>query len=367
MTTYLIINLLISLLCILSLVLLRNAPARTRFYVCLVTLVCWLIPWPYLQLGNEIESLSIPFNIVFELHNLVAHIGATNNGVTPDSASPALPLASINIVHSLTNWFWPVSLTFGVLLFCRDMVAYCYLNNQWQRLSTNQNELWQQAGFNSQPYEIRCMDECGPGMATGIIKPVIWLSQKRQKADNLRTILLHELTHIRQHDPLWLWLLNLAKCLLWWNPIVRVLRHYSAQQIELSCDEQCQQLLPRGQYQQQLIELTLWANQQSKKLSTRAEKSMPLILEMSSTKAFNLQRIQHLNKETPMKLRYSIILAALISTTLGIGLSNAKVNNPSPNIQSPKANPISQAFQLMAEQDYQSASAMLASMTSDTN
>jgi bla regulator protein BlaR1 len=239
------------------------------------------------------------------------------------------------------------------------------LQQEWLKRSKLNNTLWYQAGFQIQHCEIRSIDNCGPGMATGILKPTIWLNEQQQNSSTLHTILLHELTHIRQHDPLWLWLLNVLKCFMWWNPIVRWLCNYSARQIELSCDEQCQQLLPKGRYQQHLIELTLWANQQRKKLSTLAEKSMPMILEMSSTKAFNLQRIQHLNKETSMKLRYSIVLAALLSTTVGIGLSNAKVNQLTTEIQSSEPDPISQAFQLMAVEDYQGASALLAGMTSN--
>jgi tetratricopeptide (TPR) repeat protein len=66
-----------------------------------------------------------------------------------------------------------------------------------------------------------------------------------------------------------------------------------------------------------------------------------------------------------MKLRYSIVLAALLSTTVGIGLSNAKVNQLTTDSQSSEPDPISQAFKLIAVQDYQGASTMLAGMVSN--
>lgn len=364
MNTYFIINLLITLLSGLSLVLLTNAPARSRFYVCVFTLICWLVPWPHLQLTADIPSLYLPFNLVFELKNIVPDLTQIEQNSAQVAAAPISHFSWLSI-GKLTEWFWPVSLFIGLVLFCRDLISYYLLQQQWLRRSKRNNSLWQQAGFQAQHCDIRTMHDCGPGMATGILKPVIWLNQQQHNSNTLHTILLHELTHIRQHDPLWLWLLNLLKCLMWWNPIVRWLCRYSARQIELSCDEQCQQLLPKGQYQQQLIELTLWANQQRKKLSTLATKSMPMILEMSSTKAFNLQRIQHLNKEAPMKLRYSIVLAALLSTTVGIGLSNAKVNQLPTDIQSSKPDSLAQVFQLISIKDFKAADKLLTGMSNN--
>jgi beta-lactamase regulating signal transducer with metallopeptidase domain len=364
MSTYLIINLLITLLSGLSLFLLTDAPARSRFHVGVFTLSCWLVPWPHLQLAADISSVYLPFNIVFELKNIVPELTQIEQNLAPRAATPLSHFSWLSI-DVLTQWFWPLSLLIGLSLFSRNLFSFFLLQRQWQQNSKPNNALWHQAGFKAQHCDIRTMHDCAPGMATGLLKPVIWLNQQQQNSNTLHTILLHELTHIRQHDPLWLSLLNLLSCLLWWNPIAHWLCRYSAQQIELSCDEQCQQLLPRGRYQQHLIELTLWANQQRKKLSTPAKKSMPMILEMSSTKAFNLQRIQHLNKETPMKLRYSIVLAALLSTTVGIGLSNAKVNQLTTDSQSSEPDPISQAFKLIAVQDYQGASTMLAGMVSN--
>ena len=364
MNTYFIINLLITLLSGLSLALLTNAPARSRFYVCLFTIICWLLPWSHLQLATEITSLYLPFNVVFELKNIVPELTLSANDLANVAVAPKDNWSWLSI-NTLTQWFWPVSLFIGLFLFCRDIVSYHLLQQQWLKRSKLNNALWYQAGFDIQHCAIRSMDDCGPGMATGILKPVIWLNQQQHNSSTLHTILLHELTHIRQHDPLWLWLLNLLKCLMWWNPIVRWLCRYSARQIELSCDEQCQQLLPKGQYQQQLIELTLWANQQRKKLSTLATKSMPMILEMSSTKAFNLQRIQHLNKETIMKLRYRLVLLTLLTTSTGLAWSNANINKKSTEIQSTQTDSLAQVFQLISIKDFKGADKLLSGMSNN--
>jgi beta-lactamase regulating signal transducer with metallopeptidase domain len=131
---------------------------------------------------------------------------------------------------------------------------------------------------------------------------------------------LHELTHIRQHDPYWLWAINLVQRLFWWNPLIWFIVNYARQQIELSCDEQCKKHLPEGSYQLQLIKLTLQVNRHHHSLP------MPAVLQMSGTPAFNLQRINKLNKEHKMKKRYVIIMASLLSITGWIGFSNATIN-----------------------------------------
>jgi beta-lactamase regulating signal transducer with metallopeptidase domain len=93
-------------------------------------------------------------------------------------------------------------------------------------------------------------------MTTGLIKPIIWLESGQHVVEKIRTIILHELTHIRQHDPYWLWAINLVQRLFWWDPLIWFTVNYVRKQIELSCDEQCQKHLPKGGYQLQLIKLT---------------------------------------------------------------------------------------------------------------
>lgn len=355
MSTYLIINGLITLLGGLSLLLLTHAPARSRFYVGVFTLSCWLLPWPQLQLAADTSALYLPFNLVFEIKNSLPELSQLAQHSDQAVATPYSTFSWLSI-SELSQWFWPVTLVIGLCLFSRKLLGLYLLQRQWRQNSSPNNLLWQQAGFQTQHCAIRTMQDCGPGMATGILRPTIWLNQQQQDSGTLHTILLHELTHIRQHDPLWLLLLNLLSCLFWWNPVVRWLCRYSAQQIELSCDEQCQQLLPKGQYQQHLIELTLWANQQRKTLSTLATRPTPMILAMSSTKAFNLQRIQHLNKEISMKLRYQFVLLTFLTATAGVAWSNT--SNSSADIPA-----IKQVHQLMANNEFNQANLVLAEMT----
>ena len=366
MSTYLIINLLITLLAGISLILLHHAPARIRLYVCLFSVLCWLVPWPQLQFAADVSALYPSFNIVYELRQALPELTASSYDPAANMHVSKADWSWLSI-ETLKSWFWPVTVAIGLMLFSRDVLSYWHLQQQWLKRSHLNNALWRQAGFNTEHCEIRTLHDCGPGMATGLLKPIIWLNRQQQDSPYLHSILLHELTHIRQHDPRWLWLLSLLKCVLWWNPAVRWLCRYSAQQIELSCDEHCQQILPQGRYQQHLIELTLWANQQRKKLSVRAVEPMPMMLAMSSTKAFNLQRIEHLNKETTMKLRYRLVLLTLLTSTAGLAWSNAKVKHLPSETQSVQTASLSDVFQLIAANEVNQADKLLTDMRQHIN
>jgi beta-lactamase regulating signal transducer with metallopeptidase domain len=314
MISYLTITLLISSLCGLATVLLRGAPARLRFYICLMVLVCWLTPWQLMQFQAVSNSFTLPLNILTEFNWVNAPAVTQNTSVvapvTEQSSSPWFTFYSL----------WLTSFSIGLVLFLKDAVSYLKLHKRWINHSTLDNQTWATAQFTQPHCDIRRINSHAPGMTTGLTTPIIWLDSNQHDAEKIRTIVLHELTHIRQHDPYWLWAINLVQRLFWWNPLIWFTARYARQQVELSCDEQCKKHLPEGSYQLQLIKLTLQVNTQQHSLH------MPAVLQMSGTPAFNLQRINKLNEEHKMKKRYLLVMTALLSLTGWIGFSNATIN-----------------------------------------
>lgn len=329
MISYLTITLLISSLCGLAILLLRGAPARLRFYICLLILVTWLTPWQLMQfqtVSNAFDTFTLPLNILSEF-NWVKSAAKTQNTelVAPVTAQSS---SSLFTFYSL----WLAAFSIGLVLFLKDAVSYLKLHKRWIKNSTLDNQTWNTAQIAQPNCDIRRINSHAPGMTTGLTTPIIWLDSNQHDAEKIRTIVLHELTHIRQHDPYWLWAINLVQRLFWWNPLIWFTAHYARQQIELSCDEQCKKHLPEGRYQLQLIKLTLQVNTQQHSLP------MPAVLQMSGTPAFNLQRINKLNEEHNMKKRYVVVMASLLSLTGWIGFSNATINtqgNTQGNTQQP--------------------------------
>jgi len=87
--------------------------------------------------------------------------------------------------------------------------------------------------------QVRQSDKINSPMAYGIIKPVILLPKSLDRSDETRLefILAHEMTHIKRFDLPLKWLLAVALCLHWFNPLVWVMYVLANRDIEFSCDE----------------------------------------------------------------------------------------------------------------------------------
>ena len=73
-------------------------------------------------------------------------------------------------------------------------------------------------------------------MAVGFLRPAVLLPHENYPEQELRFILRHELTHIKQRD-IWLRLLLLAaNALHWFNPLVYRMRHTACADMEFVCD-----------------------------------------------------------------------------------------------------------------------------------
>ena len=72
--------------------------------------------------------------------------------------------------------------------------------------------------------------------AVGLYQPMIAVPLDFSP-DQAYYVFLHEATHIRRWDALYKWTVEIAVCVHWFNPVVRVLRKEIARACELSCDE----------------------------------------------------------------------------------------------------------------------------------
>lgn len=87
--------------------------------------------------------------------------------------------------------------------------------------------------------QIRQSDIIKAPLTYGVLKPVILLPKTTDWQDeiNLQYVLTHELIHIRRFDVLIKWLLVIALCIHWFNPLVWTMYILANRDIELACDE----------------------------------------------------------------------------------------------------------------------------------
>lgn len=86
-----------------------------------------------------------------------------------------------------------------------------------------------------------CSNEISTPMLVGIFKPTIVLPNysysKNGKKNQLRGILLHELTHHYRFDLVYKWGVIFVSSIHWFNPLVYLMRRDIWEMCELSCDE----------------------------------------------------------------------------------------------------------------------------------
>lgn len=74
-------------------------------------------------------------------------------------------------------------------------------------------------------------------LVIGFFRPAIVLPGKELSEESFRYIALHELTHCRRCDVLYKWLVQIAVCLHWFNPLVYFMSREITAACEFSCDE----------------------------------------------------------------------------------------------------------------------------------
>lgn len=74
-------------------------------------------------------------------------------------------------------------------------------------------------------------------LMTGILRPAIVLPDITLTGTELEMVLRHELTHYRRGDILYKWLVQIATCIHWFNPLVALACREINKNCELACDE----------------------------------------------------------------------------------------------------------------------------------
>ena len=302
MTDYLLTCTLISLCILLTVKGLKNAPARLNFYILMIALACWFVPWQYFSQLPLFEGTNrYTFNVAQLIPDVKALIPNAEQVATKDELQSNISIW--DLLPSLSNVFMVLVLA-GFGLFLLRMGLYVKLIKNLYINSKPSPEL---KHINNQ-YSIRLTTHTEPAFATGLIKPVIWLESTMINREELDSVIQHEVTHLQQGDIYWTWLICFIESVFWWNPICLKLTGLAREQLELSCDELCMEKL-KDKYQLDLASLLL----KKQNVISKNNFFTPPLLNIAHSKSFNIQRIKMLNKEKTMKSKYLVMVAAAMS------------------------------------------------------
>lgn len=87
------------------------------------------------------------------------------------------------------------------------------------------------------PMELRVNPLVASPMLVGYFHPCIVLPREDVSTKEFQYIAMHELTHYKRRDIVYKWMVQLAVCLHWFNPLVYVMRREIEKACEFACDE----------------------------------------------------------------------------------------------------------------------------------
>lgn len=144
-------------------------------------------------------------------------------------------------VPEAVDWFriiYYLGVTFYLMFIC---CSYAIFTDKLKRRNTTQTS------NDSAMLAELCGNQCVPllyrnplattPMLIGMFRPTIILPDRCYTNEQLRAVLLHEITHLRRKDVLVKWLSVFVTALHWFNPIVWLVRREIDRACELSCDE----------------------------------------------------------------------------------------------------------------------------------
>lgn len=241
-------SLLILVLLLLRPLLQNRFSRRWQYYIWLVPVARLLLPWA--PADNYMNSLFNPrqpnavcsiFSPVGDYHFPVALLDGRRINV-------AAGLPHINSTFfwpDLFNYLWLVWLAVAMLLLVRKITVY---QSFAQFVRSGQSpaedvellnrlaEIGAELGL-KKPVELAV----NPLLTTPLLlgwrrRCIVLPTDKLSEADFAYTV-RHELTHCQRRDMLYKWLVQLAVCLHWFNPLVWLLGREVSRACELACDE----------------------------------------------------------------------------------------------------------------------------------
>lgn len=240
----------------------RRAGMRWQYYIWLVVLVRLLLPFaPEANLAGAIFERAEQSNAVAAAQQEMAEPElplAETTGTQPEEPAlsetepAAVQLAAAPVRFSLRDalelarsWAWLVWLLGALGLLLRKVVLYRSFAQFIRAGGTAVDDpalldrlacLGERAGV-KWPVELYVNPLVASPMLVGAFRPCIVLPTLELSDWDLECTLLHELTHCRRGDFFYKWLVQLALCVHWFNPLVYCMEREIGRACELSCDE----------------------------------------------------------------------------------------------------------------------------------
>ena len=308
-------------------------PKSAQYYLWLVVLAALLVPVSMIVILPENAPLpvapvqSVVERIVIPAEAIVPQLQAQAPATAVDSIPPAETMpnqaASISF-EMITILVYTLGVLAVLLYYIINYRIFIGLHRRRNRPAKAEELalLSDLCGRRRAPRLYRNPLAATP-MLIGVFTPAIILPDREYTDEQLRSVLLHELTHLRRKDVVVKWLSVLTNTVHWFNPIVWLVRREIDCACELSCDEAVIQSLDtdgRQSYGDTLITVAADCR------TPRAVLSTTMCEEKKALKQ-RLDSIMKCRSKSKTIMAVSLALMIILSAC-GMVLGASSVNNP---------------------------------------
>ena len=227
-------------------------PKFAQYYLWLVVIAALLVPISKLVVFPETDSGPLP---VAPIQSVVERSVFADAQIRPRPGS-VIPMEPSELLEGATHgekvvmprlydtlapvftFTYPFGAAATLLYFLMSYTIFTGLHRRRNRAANAEEtaQLRELCGSRRAPRLYRNPLAATP-MLFGVFRPAIILPDREYTAEQLRAVLLHELTHLRRKDILVKWLSVIACAVHWFNPIVWFVRREIDRACELACDE----------------------------------------------------------------------------------------------------------------------------------
>ena len=221
----------------------KKLPARWQYCVWIIVLISMVLPAYKLIPKKEAQKLAIvPQNQTVQTETQPQEEINPDTVVTYDTPieyrevnlSPKIQIRLFDLIA----YIWGAGvLIFSLVIIISYFRFLCRKNKNAVKISDNKifSEVKNELKI-KRHIRLKASSDIGSPMLVGILFPTVYIPCREIPDNNMRMVLLHELTHYKRKDLLVKWFAVLVNAVHWFNPLCYLACAALSEACEVSCD-----------------------------------------------------------------------------------------------------------------------------------
>lgn len=221
----------------------KKLPARWQYCVWIILLISMVLPAYKLIPKKEAQKLAIvPQNQTVQTETQPQE---ENNSDAVVNYDAPIEYREVNLspkiqirLFDLIAYIWGAGvLIFSLVIIISYFRFLCRKNKNAVKISDNKifSEVKKELKI-KRHIRLKASSDIGSPMLVGVLFPTVYIPCLEIPNDNMRMVLLHELTHYKRKDLLVKWFAVLVNAVHWFNPLCYLACAALSEACEVSCD-----------------------------------------------------------------------------------------------------------------------------------